>query len=168
MIIIRIIIRIIIIIFITEIILSFLRSNRRKYEFKNALKLKEKTGKPLIVIGSPYTGGYNIIFGPDYDCGDMCIDLIGCGKCKNSIKSDALTYLKKLPTNSHVIFESCVLENIGDTKIINNLIKEIKRVSGGHYTNVRVGFSIVNYIYILNFLDNGSKSFFRNGELKKY
>jgi len=161
-------IRIIIILFITEIILSFLRSFRRRSEFKKALKLKEKTGKPLLVIGSPFTGGHNTIIGTDYDCGDICIDLIGCDSCKKSVKTDALVYLKKLPSNSHVIYESCVLENIEDKLIVNKIIKEIKRVSGGDYINVRVGFAIVNYFYLPHFYDKSSQNFFRSGELLKY
>lgn len=163
-----ILIKIIIVLFIIEVILAFLRSLRRRSEFKKALKLKEKKGKPLLVIGSPFTGGYNTLFGIDYDCGDICIDLIGCDSCKKSIKTDALSYLKKLPSNSHVIYESCVLENIQDKSVINNLIKEIKRVSGGDYLNVRVGFALINYFYFPHFYDKSSRNFTRKGEVPKY
>ena len=53
--------------------------------------------------------------------------------------------LRKLPDNSYVIYESCVLEAVNYD--VTPLIKEIKRVSGGNYFNVRVGPSTMYFYY---------------------
>ena len=76
---------------------------------------------------------------------DLCIDLVGCKNCNNSIKGDALEILRELPDNSYVIYESCVLEAVGYN--VEPIIKEIKRVSGGDYYNVRVGISTMYFYY---------------------
>lgn len=133
-------------IILIEIILAFLRIIRRKYEFNKAKTLSKKLGRSLLVIGDPDNGGVNSIFGRSYGCGDLCIDIVGCNKCMKSIKGNALHILKQLPDNSYVIYESCVLEYI-NTIEIPSIIKEIKRVSGNHYFNVRVGPSLTHLYY---------------------
>lgn len=136
-----------IVLIIIETILTIYRHYRRIRDFKIAKKLSKKLNKPLLVIGSPDNGGFNSIFGRSYECGDLCIDLVGCKKCEHSIKGDALNVLKKIPSNSHVIYESCTLEYIHDYDI-SILIEEIKRVSGGNYVNTRVLFSFLMLYYI--------------------
>ena len=61
-----------------------------------------------------------------YKCGDITIDLTGSPLC-NGIKIDILSYLKKQPSNSLVIFISCVLEYVDD---IDQVIDEIYWVAG--------------------------------------
>jgi len=101
------------------------RNYNRKNGYKKALFMSKQTKKPLLVIGSPETGGYNSIFGNNYGCGSICIDIVGCGKCKNQEQVDALEYLKKKPTNYYVIYESCVLEAIDDESKNKKIIDEI-------------------------------------------
>ena len=79
-----------------------------------------------------------------YGCGDVCIDLHGCDYCKKSIKGDVLDILKKLPSDSYVIFESCVLEYL-DEKKKELVLKEIKRVSPNNFFEVRINPSIFIY-----------------------
>ena len=159
------------IIFVFEVIQQIRRDMDRYIGYKKAKKLSGSTRKPLLVIGSPYTGGGTSISGIRYyDCGDICIDLIGCGKCKRSVKTDAYDFLKTQTSNSFVIFESCVLEAIDNIKHNNNIIEEIKRVSGGDYINVRTNLSIINYIYLPYFfnIDKGQGSIIKKTVVRHY
>jgi len=61
-----------------------------------------------MVIGNPTGGFMNSLF-PAYGCGDLCIDLVGCEKCKKTIKGDIVDILKKKSDNSYVVYESGVL-----------------------------------------------------------
>ena len=144
------------------------RNYNRKNGYKKALFMSKQTKKPLLVIGSPETGGYNSIFGNNYGCGSICIDIVGCGKCKNQEQVDALEYLKKKPTNYYVIYESCVLEAIDDESKNKKIIDEIKRVSGGDYVNVRVGTSIINYIYLPKIWENGKTNIIKKTLISEY
>ena len=94
-----------------------------------------------------------------YGCGDVCVDLVGCDKCEKSVKGDILNVLKKLPNNSHVIFESCVLEYIENSKK-KLILNEIKRVSGGLFFEVRINPTIIanilDYVpYFDSLVENG-------------
>ena len=42
-----------------------------------------------------------------------------------------------MPTNEYVIYESCVLEYV-DQRLVNEIKKEIDRVSEGDYYEVRI------------------------------
>ena len=109
-----------------------------------------------MVIGSPTNGFMNSLFSV-YGCGDICIDLIGCDKCKKTIKGDIVDVLKKKSDNSHVIYESCVLEVL-DKQKQQKALKEIKRVSGNNYFQVRINPTIfVNLIKNLPFIKYGVK-----------
>ena len=85
-----------------------------------------------------------------YDCGDICLDLNGCGDCPNQIKGDLLDEIQKLESNKYVVFESCVLEYI-DPKDISDVKEQLNRVSGGDLYQVR-GHQIY-YHYIINLLN---------------
>lgn len=142
---------IVIILFIT---FQFLRITSKhihqNWIYQQAVKRSKETGKPLLVIGSPFTGASNR-YVQTYECGDICLDIEGC-KCKNSIKADIM-YLKTMSKNTYVIFESEVLEYVDDIK---KAIWHMKRVSGGdifschsiarnHYFSWIIGK--YNYIY---------------------
>lgn len=137
-------------ILINELIQGIIRQKHRQKVFKLAQKKAQKILKPLVVFGDPYYGigsrFYNI-FMDGYGCGDETVDLTGAPKCPNGIKSDILKYLQKQKSNSKVIFISCVLEYIEN---IDNVIKEIIRVSGG-IENVFIvtvsEFSLSAYLY---------------------
>jgi len=124
-----------------DIYISILRNRKRIRVFKEATLQSKKINKPLLVIGSPNSGFWNKNIMTGYGCGDLCTDLIGCDNCPHSIKGDLLDVLTTLKTNEYVIFESCVLEFI-DKKRINEIKKQIQRVSGGDYYQVRIGSHI--------------------------
>lgn len=119
-----------------DILFSIFRNYRRSYYYNKSSKLAKDKGKKLLVIGDPSSGFWNKNIKQAYGCGDVCLDLLGC-KCPIQIKGDILKELKKLPTNSHVIYESCVLEYI-DEKYITEINNEVERVSGGDYYGVRI------------------------------
>ena len=125
--------------------MQFIEHIKEKLSLRKPRKKAKQLGKKLLVIGDPSNGGFNYLFGTVYGCGDICIDLVGCKGCHNSMKGDALEILRKLPDNSYVIYESCVLEAVNYD--VTPLIKEIKRVSGGNYFNVRVGPSTMYFYY---------------------
>jgi len=130
----------ILIILILELILGLYRNYRRSSTYRKAVQYSKKVNKPLMVIGSPSSGFMNSIY-PVYGCGDLCVDLVGCNMCKNSVKDDATNVLQKKPDNSYVIFESCVLEVLDEDKKIK-MLNEINRVSGGDFFEVRISPSI--------------------------
>jgi hypothetical protein len=124
-----------------------------------ALVRSKEIGKPLMVIGDPDNGTSNKYLGRDYECGDICVDLIGCKKCNNGLKQKIENYLPTLKTNSYVIFISCVMEYM-DNAVIDKTIAELKRVSGGNLFIVTVDpYSLTSFIYYLRFLtgESGAK-----------
>lgn len=113
--------------------------------YNDAKQHAELHNKKLLVIGSPYTGVYHESgeIEPWYNCGDLCIDLAGCGTCPNQIKAD-LSVLKTLPTDEYVIFESETIEFVDN---IENIINEMKRVSNNRIYSVHtIGFMSFDFI----------------------
>jgi hypothetical protein len=131
------IISVIIFIIIFDVCLSLFRNYRRTNIFNKATKCSKQKQKQLLVIGSPFSGWWNKNIQQAYGCGNICLDLVGCNKCPKSIKGDILIQLKKMKTNKYVIFESCVLEYVDLTQL-DDINKEIKRVSGNDYFEVRI------------------------------
>lgn len=133
---------------------SFDRRTRRSHIFKLAKMRSQQVGKKLLVIGDPDNGIMNKYFGRDYGCGDECIDLAGCSKCKSFTKGDVCKMIKLYPSDSHVIFISCVLEYIDSDKL-EDLYDELLRVSGKDLFVVSVGAgSIESYFYIGPYITN--------------
>ena len=140
----------ILIIIINEFIQGLLRQKERYDIYKLAKDKSLKINKKLLVVGDPYYGHgskFYSLFMKNYDCGDITIDLTGAPKCHNSYKIDILSYLKKQPSNSLVIFISCVLEYVDD---IDDIINEINRVAGDA-SNIFIvtvtKYSLSAYIY---------------------
>ena len=125
-----------------DILFGFYRMYRRYYKYKEVLLLSKTKNKKLLVIGDPYSGFASKNIMKTYDCGDMCLDLNGCTKCKNSIKGDVLDELKKMEDNEYIIYESCVLEYV-DKNRLDEVNKEIQRVSGGDYIYIRINPNIL-------------------------
>lgn len=121
------IISILLVVIIYEIIHGCIRYNNRSKYYNLALTQSKKTNKPLLVIGNPSSGPSNKVFGANYGCGTMCIDIKGCTNCPNQEAIDIYNYLKKQPANSMTIFISYVLEYVSN---IDETIKEIYRVAG--------------------------------------
>ena len=121
--------------------LTKIRMQRRVYEM--ARLRARQTGKPLVVVGNP-TGGWLNRFVQGYGCGDACVDVNGC-ECPRggaSVKADLLVSLRRLQSNSVVVFESEVLPYVDD---IHEVVAELGRVTGGdvfavHLLGTRSGF----------------------------
>jgi len=126
---------------ILDVLFSIWRNYRRTTNYSEALYTSKKIGKDLLVIGDPNAGFWNKHIQNAYGCGDICLDLMGCGSCPTQIKGDLLENLKKIPDNQYVIFESCVLEYI-DADLLPDIYKEIQRVSNGNYYEVRISPNI--------------------------
>lgn len=123
-------------IIILDCIFSLYRVYRRINLYNKAHEKSISLNKELLVIGNPSSGFINKNIYKCYDCGDICLDLNGCGDCPKQIKGDLLEELKKMESNKHVIFESCVLEYINDNSS-SEINKELNRVSGGNLYQVR-------------------------------
>ena len=136
--------KILIIVVLFEIISSIIRSFRRKLNYKLALQQSKKMEKKLLVVGDPNNGGWSSVIGKEYDCGDVCTDLVGCKRCPNQIQGDLLDVLKTFPDNSVVIFESCVFEYVPK---LNEIKKEIKRVSNNDIYSARIGPTLMYLWY---------------------
>jgi hypothetical protein len=104
------------------------RRVRRRRGYEQALLRARETGKPLVVLGAPGTGAVNATLGPDYGCGDLCIDLVGCEGCPTSATGPAELVLPELADDSAVVFVSCTLEYVQD---VDRVWRELLRVSGG-------------------------------------
>lgn len=133
-----------------EFLHGMYRQMERQNIFKQAKNRSIKMKRPLLVYGDPYNGKGSKFFNrfiKGYGCGDETVDLTGCLKCKNGVKSDMLKHLKTKASNSQVIFVSCVLEYLDD---IEDVFKEMKRVAGG-FENIFVvsvnEFSLAAYFY---------------------
>lgn len=137
----------IILLVLNEIYQSYYRQYIRKKIYKDA-KLKSKLlNKPLMVIGDPFNGIGSQKHGVAYGCGDICLDLTGCPKCKNGDKGKLENILPKYKSNSHIIFISCVLEYVDD---IENVWKNLIRIAGD-VSNIFLvtvsGFCFTAYFY---------------------
>lgn len=147
----------IIIYFILCFVDSFFIRNLKKYLlYKKAFSKAKKQNKKLVVVGSPHlsmgTGGVvgyvtEKIIGPIYGCGDVCVDLIGCLKCPESITGDILNYLRSQEDNSCVLFSTGVFEFVPNYKEIK---KEIDRTCIENYTDYYSPWNITWYVYGCN------------------
>jgi len=131
---------------ILDCFFSLYRIYRRINLYNQAYEKSKSSNKELLVIGNPYSGFINKNVYQCYDCGDICLDLNGCGNCPKQIKGDLLEELKKMDSNKYVIFESCVLEYTNDN-YLSEINKELNRVSGGNLYQVRNS----PYIFPLHF-----------------
>ena len=102
------------------------RSAIRRGVFEKAIERAVATGRQLVVVGDPANGAWSRIAGPDYQCGDVCVDLTGCPTCPTAIKAD-ITKPLNLPSDQYVTFVSCTLEYVADPQAAWN---EILRISG--------------------------------------
>ena len=126
---------IVIVAIINEIVCAYIRYAEGRKLYNDAKNMSSKTRKQLVVIGNPTSSWKNYIMGPSYGCGDLCIDIVGC-KCPNLKKRtkplEALSALRKIPTNSVIIFES------GTKHLVPGLEKEMNRVGGNNVYSVNL------------------------------
>lgn len=94
-----------------------------------------REGRRLVVIGNP-SGGFVNKHVRVYGCGDVCIDIAGCRPCGSQtqvLRQDAVQALGTLPNDSAVVFESEVLEYVGDMKAV---VRELDRITGGDHSRI--------------------------------
>jgi hypothetical protein len=115
----------VILLIIYESVICIKRKLNRRYVFNLAKKRSNKIGLPLLVIGDPYNGIASIITGIDYECGDLCIDLTGCMKCKNALQGKLEDLIKQIDINKYVVYISCVLEYLEDLPLIISYLKDM-------------------------------------------
>lgn len=114
---------------IGEVALSvFVRRPNRRRLYDLARARATATGKPLLVFGDPDEGWVDPTLGRSYGCGDACTDLTGCPACPVRLPGRAEDVFPRLPSNSYVVFASCVLEYVDDIELVS---REAWRVAGG-------------------------------------
>jgi hypothetical protein len=132
-----------------EFIVTLIRKMNRSSLFKAAQNRANETNKKLLVIGDPNNGFASITVGADYGCGDLCIDLTGCPKCPNSMKTKLEDVISEINLNEYVIYISCVLEQVDD---LPKILSYLNKVNPKDLYVVTVGwYSLTSYFY-LNFL----------------
>jgi hypothetical protein len=94
--------------------------------YRLALRRARQLGRPLLVIGDPEKGMGSKLW-VAYGHGDVCIDLRPTPGCTQCIEAEAVAFLKQQPTDSHVIFMSCVAEYVPS---VTALMQEVYRVAG--------------------------------------
>jgi hypothetical protein len=98
----------------------------RRRSYAAALRKAAEVGKPLLVVGRPQAGFVNKVVGPDYGCGDVCTDIVGCSPCPRELRGPLEQILPQLAPASHVIYVSCTLEYVED---LPRCIRELERVA---------------------------------------
>jgi hypothetical protein len=116
---------ILIFIIIYETIITLRRKYTRRRLYWKALNRSFETGKKLLVVGDPYNGIASIVTGTDYDCGDYCIDLTGCPKCKNGQIMKLEEAVEMMNLDNYIVFISCVLEYVDDIEKIVNVLNKL-------------------------------------------
>ena len=125
------------------------RRSRRRRAWSKARERARATGKPLLVVGDPDGGAVHPRHGRDYGCGHGVIDPTGTPGCVQTgyptrwaidgsdrpLRGRAEDVLPRLPSNSAVIYLSCVLEYVDDLDLV---WRELHRVSGGDLFTVNV------------------------------
>ena len=115
------------------------RKANRDHLYEQAKAEARRLRRPLVVIGAPDRGATE---GPGMDA-DVVID-IGPSSLPQAIVAD-ICKRTPLKSNSCVVFVSCVLEYVDDYKAA---MREIKRISGGHYFICRVEpWTLTAYLY---------------------
>ena len=110
----------------------FRRHFQTKKFYRDALQIAKDTGKELMVIGDPCRGTYFRFvskYFPNCEHGDITIDPHGCSNCDKMNINDMDAW-SKFDTNSCVIMET---GTISYSDNIEQLLKEIERISGGYF-----------------------------------
>lgn len=104
------------------------RRARRRTVFQLAQDRARATQKPLVVIGNPAGGVVMQFFGPDYECGSVCVDPNGCPTCETQIVGRLEEVLPHMADNSAVVFVANALEFVDDISLV---ALHLDRISGG-------------------------------------
>ena len=104
------------------------RRARRRTVFQLAQDRARATQKPLVVIGNPAGGVVMQFFGPDYECGSVCVDPNGCPTCETQIVGRLEEVLPHMADNSAVVFVANALEFVDDISLV---ALHLDRIRGG-------------------------------------
>ena len=90
------------------------RFEARRRGFEAATRRAAALGRPLVVVGDPDAGAHTRMVRA-YDCGDLCLDLRGCPRCRVMQAADLTAGpVPGVADDSVVVFVSCVLEYVTD------------------------------------------------------
>jgi len=105
------------------------RFEARRHAFEAAARRAATLGRPLIVVGDPDAGAHTRL-ARAYGCGDRCIDLHGCPRCRVMQAADLTAGpVPGVEDDSAVVFVSCVLEYVTDA---DAALQELRRMAGTH------------------------------------
>ena len=103
------------------------RFEHRRRAFAAAAQRAAELGRPLVVVGDPDAGAHTRLVRA-YDCGDLCIDLHGCPRCRVMQAADLTAGpVPGIVDDSAVVFVSCVLEYVSDPEAA---LYELQRMAG--------------------------------------
>jgi len=145
------------------------RKLNRRTLFQSAKNRAIETNKKLLVIGDPYNGVASISTGNDYDCGDLCIDLTGCPKCTNSIKTKLEDIISEINLDEYIIYISCVLEYVDE---LPKILSYLNKVDSKDIYVVTVEWYSLNAFFYPYYLTNENSPkniiYFKNNKIEYF
>ncbi len=112
---------------IAESAMALGRFEHRRRAFAAAARRAAELNRPLIVVGDPDAGAHTRLVRA-YDCGDLCIDLHGCPKCRVMQAADLTAGpVPGIADDTAVVYVSCVLEYVSDPEAA---LHELRRIAG--------------------------------------
>lgn len=136
--------------------------------YEEAEQKAREQNKKLMVLGNPYTASGKMIkvFTKTYGCGDICIDMNGCGDCENVITDKIENVLHKFGSNEYIIFESGLLEVVDEDQI-DYITNELYRIAGSK-ENIYGRHYIQDNKYYFSYLGKYLYSFLGEGNINRY
>ena len=136
--------------------------------YSEAAEKAKNENKKLMVLGSPYTASGKMItfFTRTYGCGNICIDMTGCGSCENTINVKVENVLHSFNPYEYVIFESGVLEVVDDENL-NYIVSELYRIAGNN-ENIFGRHYIQNYKSYYKYFGKYAYSLLGEGNIQRF
>lgn len=107
--------------------LALRRFEVRRRVYEAAARRAVELGRPLIVVGDPDAGAHTRLVRA-YGCGDLCVDLRGCPRCRVMQAVDLTEGpVAGVADDSAVVYVSCVLEYVSDPAAA---LRELYRMAG--------------------------------------
>jgi hypothetical protein len=154
---------------ISTVIYGIFDANQKSIElYKKAENHAFNENKLLLVLGSPYTASGKLIttFTNTYGCGDICIDMNGCGLCNNSIDSKIENVSFLFNSSNYIIFESGLLEVVDDNQV-NFIVKELYRIAGKK-ENIYGRHYIQKYKWYYDYFGKYAYSYLGEGSIQRF
>lgn len=146
----------------------FYANNKAVKLYEVAENEAKKQNKKLLVLGNPDTASGKMIkiFTKTYGCGDVCIDMNGCGDCKNVISDKIENVLHKFGSNEYIIFESGLMEVVDEDKV-DYITNELYRIAGCK-ENIYGRHYIQDNRYYFSYFGKYLYSFLGEGNIYRY